>query len=63
LLCIVIPNIIIAEVDLTREERIALNRDWLARKNPDELLDGFIPVWVVVLYLIAGKQSFIILKE
>ena len=41
----------------------------LARSNPDELLNGFIPVWAIVIYIISGKiclyciyLSFIFMK-
>jgi hypothetical protein len=42
-----------AEMDLA--EKRALTRDNLGRTNPDELLYGFIPVWAIVVYLIAGN--------
>jgi len=37
-------------------EKRALTRDNLGRANPDELLYGFIPVWAIVVYLIAGNS-------
>lgn len=40
------------------EEIVALTRDHRGRANPDELLNGFIPVWAVVIYTIAGSFSF-----
>ena len=36
-------------------EKRALTRDNLGRANPDELAYGFIPVWAIVVYLIAGN--------
>jgi len=42
-----------AEMDLA--EKRALTRDNLGRANPDELAYGFIPVWAIVVYLIAGN--------
>ncbi|UJR13803.1 hypothetical protein I4U23_000813 [Adineta vaga] len=38
---------------LTKEERIALTRDHFNRDDPDELLNGFLPVWAVIQFLIA----------
>lgn len=40
------------------EEIVALTRDHRGRADPDALLDGFIPVWAVVIYTIAGSFSF-----
>jgi len=40
--------------ELSKEEIIALTRDHLGRKNPDELLNGFIPVWAIIIYLISA---------
>ena len=44
-----------AEVDLeARAETVALTRDHLGRENPDALLNGFIPVWAIIIYIIAA---------
>ena len=48
--------------DLTKDEIIALTRDHFARRDPDELLNGFFPVWAVIQFIIACKflpQSFL----
>lgn len=42
-------------VELSREEIIALTRDHRGRVDPDELLNGFFPVWAVIQFLIACK--------
>lgn len=44
--------------DLNKDEIIALTRDHFGRKDPDELLNGFFPVWAVIQFLIACKSSF-----
>ena len=41
--------------DLSKDEVIALTRDHFARRDPDELLNGFFPVWAVIQFLIACK--------
>lgn len=38
------------------EEIVALTRDHRGRADPDALLNGFIPVWAVVIYTIAGAS-------
>lgn len=43
---------------LELDEVIALSRDHRGRLNPDELLNGFIPVWAIVIYTIAGSTLF-----
>ena len=40
---------------LTHDELFALTRDNLGRENPDELFYGFIPVWVIVIFAVAGN--------
>jgi hypothetical protein len=40
---------------LSKDEKIALTRDHLARADPDDLLNGFFPVWAVIQFLIACK--------
>jgi hypothetical protein len=42
-------------VDVTKDELISLTRDHFGRKDPDELLNGFFPVWAVIQFLIACK--------
>jgi hypothetical protein len=42
-------------VDVTKDELIALTRDHFGRKDPDELLNGFFPVWAAIQFLIACK--------
>ncbi|CAF0957105.1 unnamed protein product [Brachionus calyciflorus] len=39
---------------ISQEELIALTRDHWGRENPDQLLQGFIPVWAIVIYIIAA---------
>ena len=41
---------------LSREELIALTRDHLGRKDPDEFLNGFFPVWAAIQFLVACKS-------
>lgn len=38
---------------MSKQHRIALNRDWYARENPDELLYGFCPIWAIGMILIS----------
>jgi len=40
---------------LNRDQLFALTRDNLGREDPDELLWGFIPVWAIVIFTMAGK--------
>ena len=40
---------------LTRDEIIALTRDYRARIDPDLLLNGFFPVWALIQVLIGCK--------
>lgn len=43
------------DATLTKDEVIALTRDHFARRDPDELLNGFFPVWAVIQFIIACK--------
>ncbi len=36
------------------DQLFALTRDNLGREDPDELLWGFIPVWAIVIFAMAG---------
>jgi len=40
-------------IEVSKDELIALTRDHLGRKDPDELLNGFFPVWAAIQFLIA----------
>jgi len=40
---------------VSRDELIALTRDHLGRQDPDDLLNGFFPVWAAIQFLIACK--------
>jgi hypothetical protein len=42
-------------LDLSQDELIALTRDHFGRTDPDELLNGFFPVWAGIQFLIACK--------
>ena len=44
-------------VQLSNDEIMALTRDGLSRSNPDELINGFFPAWVVVIWLISSNVS------
>jgi hypothetical protein len=44
-----------AHNELSIEERRALSRDNLGRADPDALLNGFIPVWAGLIYILAGN--------
>lgn len=46
-------------LDITKDEKIALTRDHFGRINPDELLNGFFPVWAAIQFIISCK----LLKE
>ncbi len=56
----VLPNLILSYsvgicTNCTREEIIALSRDHRGRIYPDELFGGFIPVWAIVKFSLAGN--------
>lgn len=41
--------------DLTHDQIFALTRDNLGRTDPDALFNGFIPVWAIIIFVIASK--------
>jgi hypothetical protein len=40
---------------VSKEELVALTRDHWGRSDPDELLNGFFPVWAAIQFIIACK--------
>jgi hypothetical protein len=45
------------QLDLSREELIAITRDHRGRADPDAFLNGFFPVWAAIQFAIACKLS------
>ncbi|CAF3407572.1 unnamed protein product [Rotaria socialis] len=41
------------QLDLSREEMIAITRDHRGRADPDAFLNGFFPVWAAIQFAIA----------
>lgn len=41
-------------MNVTKDEIIALTRDHFGRTNPDDLLNGFFPVWAVIQFCLSG---------
>ena len=48
---------------LTKDEIIALTRDHFGRSDPDQLLNGFFPVWAVIQFIIACKSLMSRLRD